>query len=156
MTREQRSNCMRAVRCRDTLPEMIVRKWLFSLGYRFRVQYRKLPGKPDIALPKYKTLIEIRGCFWHRHKDCPIATMPKSNREFWRNKFEANVERDARHEREWAELGWKAIIIWECELKGERRGRTFERVLCNLPQPSRVSGLGKRVNRGGDAASGKG
>ena len=128
MTREQRSRCMRAIKGRDTLPEMIVRKWLFAQGYRFRCQYRRLPGRSDIALPKLKTLIEIRGCFWHRHENCSEATMPKTNRRFWRDKFKANVARDLRHEREWAELGWNVIIIWECGLKGAERARTFRKV----------------------------
>ena len=131
MTRAQRSNCMRAIKGRDTLPEMIVRKWLFAHGYRFRVQYRKLPGKPDIVLPKYKTLIEVRGCFWHRH-DCEYATMPKTNKAFWRKKFKANVERDRRHEKEWAELGWQAIIVWECELREPRRAESLKDVLERL------------------------
>lgn len=129
MTPEQRSRCMRAIKGRDTLPEVIVRKWLFAQGYRFRCQYRKVPGHPDIALPKLRTLIEIRGCFWHRHANCAAATMPKTNRAFWRAKFKANVARDSRHEREWAELGWNLIVIWECGLKTEKdRAKTFAQV----------------------------
>lgn len=129
MTPEQRRKCMQAVKSRDTLPEMIVRKWLYSQGYRFRCQYKKVPGHPDVAIPKIKTLIEIRGCFWHRHENCAIATMPKTNKAFWRNKFKANVARDARHEKEWSELGWNAIVIWECGLRSEKdREKTFAKV----------------------------
>lgn len=129
MTREQRSRCMRAIKGRDTLPEVIVRKWLYANGYRFRCQYRKVPGHPDVALPKLRTLIEIRGCFWHRHPNCSAATMPKTNRLFWRTKFKANVARDARHEKEWTALGWNVIIIWECGLRTEKaRERTFRQV----------------------------
>ena len=128
-SKEKRSEIMRAIRGRDTLPEVIVRKWLYSQGWRFRCQYRGVPGHPDVAIPKIRTLIEIRGCFWHRHEGCPTATMPKTNREFWRMKFRANVARDRRHEREWAELGWNLIVIWECGLKtAVERERTFRQV----------------------------
>ena len=99
-TKEKRSAIMRAIRSRDTQPELIVRKWLYAHGWRFRCQYKRVPGHPDIAIPKIQTLIEIRGCFWHRHEGCPTATMPKTNRAFWRTKFRANVARDRRHERE--------------------------------------------------------
>lgn len=134
---------MRAIKGRDTLPEVIVRKWLFARGYRFRCQYGKVPGHPDVALPRIRTLIEIRGCFWHRHgwipagkgrgliekEHCRAATMPKTNRAFWQNKFRTNVERDTRHEKEWTELGWNVIVIWECGLKtAEDRERTFGKV----------------------------
>ena len=129
MTTEQRSRCMRAIKGRDTLPEVIVRKWLYVNGYRFRCQYKKVPGRPDIAIPKLKTLIEIRGCFWHRHEGCADATMPKTNKAFWRNKFKANVARDAEHERAWSEMGWNLIIIWTCGLKTEKdKTATFNKV----------------------------
>ena len=141
ITREQRSYVMSRIRSRDTLPEIVVRKWLWREGYRFRCQYKKLPGKPDIALPRLKTLIEVRGCFWHHHgwkwdgrklvqvEECQTATSPKSNKRFWNAKFRANVRRDERHEREWSELGWKAIIIWECALKdASAREKTFSEV----------------------------
>ena len=128
-SKEKRSEIMRAIRGRDTLPEVIVRKWLYAQGWRFRCQYRGVPGHPDVAIPKIRTLIEIRGCFWHRHEGCPTATMPKTNREFWRTKFRANVARDRRHEKEWAELGWNLIVIWECGLKtAAERERTFRKV----------------------------
>ena len=129
MTREQRSKCMRAIKGRDTLPEVIVRKWLYANGYRFRCQYKKVPGHPDIAIPKSKTLIEIRGCFWHRHEGCSDATMPKTNKAFWRNKFKANVARDAEHERVWFEMGWNLIVIWTCGLKTEKdKAATFKKI----------------------------
>ena len=129
MTREQRSKCMRAIKGRDTLSEVIVRKWLYANGYRFRCQYKKVPGRPDIAIPKLKTLIEIRGCFWHRHEGCPDATMPKTNKAFWRNKFKANVARDAEHERVWSEMGWNLIVIWTCGLKTEKdKAATFKQL----------------------------
>ena len=129
VARGVRSRCMRAIKGRDTLPEVIVRKWLYANGYRFRCQYKKVPGHPDIAIPKLKTLIEIRGCFWHQHEGCPDATMPKTNKAFWRNKFKANVARDAEHERVWSDMGWNLIVIWTCGLKTEKdKAATFKKV----------------------------
>ena len=128
-TKEKRSAIMRAIRSRDTQPELIVRKWLYAHGWRFRCQYRRVPGHPDIAIPKIRTLIEFRGCFWHRHEGCPTATMPKTNKQFWRTKFKNNVARDRRHEKEWAELGWNLIVIWECGLATQKeRKHTFRKV----------------------------
>lgn len=97
MTPEQRSRCMAAVKGKDTKPEMIVRKYLFSRGMRFRVQVRKLPGTPDIVLPKYKTVIFVKGCFWHGHEDCKYFRLPKSNVEFWKEKIKRNIELNTRN-----------------------------------------------------------
>ncbi len=97
MTPEQRSRCMAAVKGKDTKPEMIVRKYLFSRGMRFRVQVRKLPGNPDIVLPKYKTVIFVNGCFWHGHEDCKYFRLPKSNVEFWKEKIKRNIELNTRN-----------------------------------------------------------
>ena len=117
MTTEQRSRCMAAIKGKDTKPEMIVRKYLFSRGLRFRVQVRKLPGNPDIVLPKYKTVIFVNGCFWHGHEDCRYFRLPKSNVEFWKEKIERNVARDVRNEAELKALGWRVVRVWECEIK---------------------------------------
>lgn len=117
MTTEQRSRCMAAIKGKDTNPELIVRKYLFSRGLRFRVQVRKLPGNPDIVLPKYKTVIFVNGCFWHGHEDCRYFRLPKSNVEFWKEKIERNVARDVRNEAELKALGWRIIRVWECEIK---------------------------------------
>ena len=117
MTPEQRSRNMAAIKGKDTKPEMIVRKYLFSHGLRFRVQVRKLPGTPDIVLPKYKTVIFVNGCFWHGHEGCKYFRLPKSNVEFWEDKIERNVARDVRNEAELKALGWRVIRIWECEIK---------------------------------------
>lgn len=117
MTPEQRSRCMAAIKGKDTKPEMIVRKYLFSRGMRFRVQVRKLPGNPDIVLPKYKTVIFVNGCFWHGHEGCKYFRLPKSNVGFWKEKIERNVARDARNEAELKDLGWRVIRVWECEIK---------------------------------------
>ncbi len=117
MTTEQRSRCMAAVKGKDTKPEMIVRKYLFSRGLRFRIQVRKLPGNPDIVLPKYKTVIFVDGCFWHGHEDCRYFRLPKSNVEFWKAKIERNVARDVRNEAALKALGWRVLRVWECEIK---------------------------------------
>jgi len=107
---------MSRIHSKNTKPEKIVRSMLFSMGFRFRINRKDLPGKPDVVLPKYKTVIFVHGCFWHRH-NCKDTTMPKSNTDFWEKKFSANVERDQRVKSELAALGWKVITVWECELK---------------------------------------
>lgn len=117
MTPEQRSRCMAAVKGKDTNPEIVVRKYLFSRGLRFRVQVGKLPGTPDIVLPKYKTVIFVDGCFWHGHEGCKYFRLPKSNVEFWTEKIERNVARDARCATELKALGWHVIRVWECEIR---------------------------------------
>ena len=117
MTPEQRSRCMAAIKGKDTKPEMIVRKYLFSRGLRYRVQVRKLPGNPDIVLPKYKTVIFVDGCFWHGHEGCRYFRLPKSNVEFWKSKIERNVARDARNEEELKSLGWRILRVWECDIR---------------------------------------
>lgn len=110
---------MAAIKGKDTKPEMIVRKYLFSRGLRFRVQVRKLPGTPDIVLPKYKTAIFVNGCFWHGHEGCKYFRLPKSNVEFWREKIERNIERDKESMKALFDLGWKVIRVWECELRNK-------------------------------------
>lgn len=110
---------MAAIKGKDTKPEMIVRKYLFSRGLRFRVQVRKLPGTPDIVLPKYKTAIFVNGCFWHGHEGCKYFRLPKSNVEFWKEKIERNIERDRESMQALLDLGWKVIRVWECELRNK-------------------------------------
>lgn len=117
MTPEQRHRCMAAIKGKDTKPEMIVRKYLFSRGLRFRIQVRELPGTPDIVLPKYKTAIFVDGCFWHGHEGCRYFKMPKSNVGYWEAKISRNIARDARNESELKALGWRVIRIWECDIK---------------------------------------
>jgi len=111
----QRSINMSRVHGQNTKPEKIVRSLLHSMGYRFRIQRRDLPGKPDIVLPKYKTIIFVHGCFWHQHHGCRKATIPATNIEFWKNKLEKNIQRDVLNQEKLSELGWKVITIWECE-----------------------------------------
>lgn len=117
MTPEQRHRCMAAIKGKDTKPELIVRKYLFSRGLRFRVQVRKLPGNPDIVLPKYKTVVFVDGCFWHGHEGCRFFRLPKSNVEFWKAKIERNVARDIRTEAELKMLGWRVLRVWECDIR---------------------------------------
>lgn len=119
MTPKQRNRCMAAVKGKNTKPEMIVRKYLFSRGLRFRVQVRKLPGTPDIVLPKYKTVIFVNGCFWHGHNGCKYFRLPKSNVEFWKEKIERNIERDKESMQALFDLGWKVVRVWECELRNK-------------------------------------
>jgi DNA mismatch endonuclease (patch repair protein) len=120
LTPEQRSANMRAIKGRNTKPELQVRSMLHRMGYRFTVngpKNRKLPGKPDIVLPRYNTVIFVHGCFWHRHKGCKNATTPSSNVEFWQNKFEKNVANDRKNQHLLKKQGWNVIVIWECQLK---------------------------------------
>ena len=129
MTPEQRSRCMAAVKGKDTKPEMIVRKYLFSKGLRYRLHNKKLMGSPDIVLKKYRTVIFIDGCFWHGHEDCKFFKMPKSNVFFWEQKIRRNKARDIANEYVLKTEGWKVIRIWECEI---RKVATREEVLENL------------------------
>ena len=114
---EQRSRNMSAIKSKNTKPEIKVRKVLHSMGYRFRLHSKDLPGSPDIVLPKYKTVIFVHGCFWHRHENCKYATTPKTRKEFWENKFKANINRDKLNQENLSSNGWKIIIVWECEIK---------------------------------------
>ena len=120
LTKEHRSWIMSRIRSTDTKPEMVVRSFLHRNGFRFRLHVKDLPGHPDIVLPKYKTVIEIRGCFWHRHKGCKKSTIPSSNTEYWLTKFKQNVKRDKRHAKELKALGWQLIVVWECETTKKR------------------------------------
>lgn len=115
-----RSRMMSGIRGKDTKPELFIRSALHQRGFRFRVHYEKLPGKPDIALPKHRALILIHGCFWHGH-DCHLFKWPKTNREFWRRKIESNIRRDRDRISEYSASGWRSLVVWECALKGSKR-----------------------------------
>jgi DNA mismatch endonuclease (patch repair protein) len=125
---ETRSFNMSQIKGKNTKPEEQVRKYLFSRGYRYRKNVSNLPGKPDIVLPKYKTCIFVNGCFWHKHEGCKYFVWPKNNAEFWKNKITGNVERDLRQQNELRLLGWKVVVIWECELKKDRFNETMASV----------------------------
>ena len=117
ISKEHRSWNMSRIRSKDTMPEITVRSLLHSLGYRFRLHDNKLPGKPDIVLKKYRTVIFVHGCFWHRHSGCKFAYTPKSRTEFWEKKFQTNIKRDEKVESDLISQGWRVIVIWECETK---------------------------------------
>jgi len=117
LTPERRSWLMSRVRGTNTTPEMRVRKAAHALGLRFRLHRKDLPGKPDLVFPKHHLALFVHGCFWHRHADCPKASMPKSREDYWKEKFDANVVRDARVETELRRLGWRVATIWECETR---------------------------------------
>lgn len=108
---------MSRIRAKNTKPEMLVRSLLHKQGYRFRLHQHNLPGKPDICLPKYKTVIFVHGCFWHAHENCKRSNIPKSNTDYWIPKIMRNVERDLMHRKSLKNMEWKVIVIWECELK---------------------------------------
>ena len=114
---EQRSRNMSAIKSKNTKPEIAVRKLLHSMGYRFRLHRKDLPGSPDIVLPKYKTVIFVHGCFWHRHENCKYASTPKTRQEFWEAKFRDNINRDKLNQENLSSKGWKIIVVWECEIK---------------------------------------
>lgn len=116
-TKEVRSYNMSHIRSKDNKPEELVRKYLFSNGFRYRKNVKLLPGCPDIVLPKYKTVVFVNGCFWHVHDGCSKFVWPKSNKEYWTKKLLRNKERDEKSKSSLEELGWKVIIVWECELK---------------------------------------
>lgn len=115
-SKEKRSEVMSHIRGRDTKPEMIVRRFLFSKGFRYRLHSKGLPGHPDIVLKKYRTVIFVNGCFWHGH-DCKYGHLPKSNTQYWGPKISSNMERDKKNQKALEESGWRVIRLWECELK---------------------------------------
>jgi len=113
---KHRSWNMGRIQSRDTKPEKTVRSILHGLGYRFRLHRKDLPGKPDIVLTRYNSVIFVHGCFWHRHKDCKKASIPKTKKTFWKEKFKANIERDIKVKNELKSNGWRVLVVWECEL----------------------------------------
>lgn len=116
-SKETRSYNMSQIRGKDTRPEEVVRKYLFAKGFRYRKNDSRLPGKPDIVLPKYKTVIFVNGCFWHGHKGCKYFVWPQNNADFWKSKISGNIARDQANKKLLAEKGWRILVIWECELK---------------------------------------
>ena len=127
-TPEQRSYNMSRIHSKNTKPEELVRKFLFSQGFRYRKNDARLPGKPDIVLPKYKTVVFVNGCFWHGHEGCRYFVWPKNNAEFWKEKITGNIQRDKLNHHLLAEQGWRVIEIWECALKKD----TFQETLVSL------------------------
>lgn len=132
LTPRQRHHCMQQVRSRDTRPEWVVRRFLFKHGFRYRLQVKKMPGKPDIVLRRLGVCIFINGCFWHAHEGCRHFIIPKTRTEWWMEKFRRNQERDIHVRKELEAFGWRVITIWECELKPTRRDVTLQRLLTTL------------------------
>lgn len=132
LTRCQRSGLMARVKGKDTRPEKIVRSLLHKLGYRFRLYVKDLPGSPDIVLPKYRTVIFVHGCFWHRHPGCRKTTSPKQNADFWETKWKQNIDRDRKKECQLVDLGWKVIVVWQCETEPQRTEELAIKLDCRL------------------------
>ena len=126
--KKTRSYNMSRIRGKNTKPEELVRKYLFSQGFRYRKNDKRLPGTPDIVLPKYKTVIFVNGCFWHGHDGCKYFVWPENNAEFWRKKIIDNIERDKKNYYKLEDLGWRIIVIWECELKRSRIEDTLKKL----------------------------
>lgn len=133
-----RSRMMKGIRSKDTQPEITVRKYLHAQGFRYRLHSRKLPGSPDLVLPRYRVAIFVHGCFWHRHRGCKYATTPSSNAERWKLKFDANTERDARKEAMLRAAGWKVLVVWECELRHAPEER-LKRLVSDITETRPVS-----------------
>lgn len=131
LTKAKRSKIMSSIHSRDTKPEMIVRKFLWSHGFRYRLNVKRLPGHPDIVLRKYRTCIFVNGCFWHGH-DCEEFRPPRSNKKYWMEKIRRNKERDSEEQRQLADMGWHCVTVWECELKKDKREKTLESLAYTL------------------------
>lgn len=127
-----RSYNMSRIRGKDTKPEMIVRKFLHSKGFRYQLHDKKLPGKPDLVLRKYKTLIFVHGCFWHGHEGCRYFVVPKTRTEFWVNKIKTNQRNDCRNYQLLEEMGWSVVTIWECDLKKDKVDSTLDGLIMQL------------------------
>lgn len=127
-TKAQRSRIMSKIKSGHTVPEVLFRKALFRKGFRYSLNNKKLPGKPDLVLPKYKTLIFVHGCFWHHHKNCNFARIPKSNIKFWKAKILGNVSRDALNRKRLKNIGWQVITVWECDVKSHLE-KTINKVI---------------------------
>lgn len=117
LSSNQRSANMSCIRSKNTKPELIVRRLTHSLGFRFRLHRRDLPGTPDLVFPRLEKIIFVHGCFWHRHRGCKYAYSPKSNKKFWKGKLDANLVRDKHSVKKLQKLGWKVLVVWECETK---------------------------------------
>ncbi len=125
---------MSRIRGKDTKIEVLVRSRLFAEGFRFRKNDKRYPGKPDVVLPKYNTVVFINGCFWHRHEGCKDSHIPQSNTEFWKAKLDRNVANDIKHRKALEEMGWKVITIWECELKKDVFEDTMGKVIASIKE----------------------
>ena len=130
--KKTRSYNMSMIKGKNTKPEELVRKYLFSQGFRYRKNVRTLPGSPDIVLPKYKTVIFVNGCFWHGHKGCRYFVWPENNADFWREKITTNIQRDARKIALLEQAGWRVLVVWECELKKAKAEETLASLVLRI------------------------
>lgn len=133
LSKEQRHKCMVANKSKNTRPEMLVRRFLWKRGFRYRVNVKRLPGTPDIVLRRYKTVIFVNGCFWHGHEECDYFRTPKTNTEFWQKKIARNKERDLMTREKLKRMGWRTMVVWECQLKKDKLQNTLleiEHILC--------------------------
>lgn len=131
-TKEKRSEVMSKIRGKNTTPELMVRKFLFAAGYRFRIHDKRLPGSPDISLPRHQLVIMVDGCFWHGHKRCKYFRLPKSRVSFWKEKIEKNRKRDQATKRKLRRQGWRVLTIWECQLKPDKLDKTIQKILSSV------------------------
>ena len=131
-TKFSRSFNMSQIKGKDTKPEVVVRKFLFSKGLRYRKNYNKLPGLPDVVFPKYRTVVFINGCFWHGHQDCKYSRLPHTNKDFWEAKINSNILRDKTQHSMIREMGWQVIVIWTCELKGLNKVKRLEQLYLDI------------------------
>lgn len=145
-SKDVRSLNMSHIRSTNTKPEEMVRKYLFSKGFRYRKNVKDLPGKPDIVLPKYKTVVFVNGCFWHKH-DCPRFVWPSSNQEYWIPKIQKTVERDKENTRKLTALGWEVITVWECQLKADKEEQTLA-MLINKIQKNKAQAQNTKPENG--------
>ena len=134
LTPQQRHRCMSNIHSKATKPEMVVRRWLWAHGYRYRLNVKSVPGKPDIVMRKYRTAIFVNGCFWHGHEDCKQFVLPKTNTDFWQTKIARNRERDQRNYDELTHAGWQVIILWQCKLTKQELEPTMQQVAVTLNQ----------------------
>ncbi|WP_149524576.1 very short patch repair endonuclease [Sphingobacterium hotanense] len=132
-----RSYNMSRIKGTDTKPEMLLRKYLHAHGIRYRLHNKNLPGKPDLTLAKYHTVIFVNGCFWHGHKGCKYFVLPKTRTEWWRDKIEETIKRDIKAMKDLKESGWNSTVIWECELKPEKRNTTLENILFTITKEAK-------------------
>ena len=125
---------MSSIKGKDTQPELKVRRFLHGKGLRYRLHDRRLPGRPDLVFPRFRTVIFVQGCFWHRHKGCPYSYSPKSRRSFWKRKFAENIDRDRRNSRRLRTAGWRTLSIWECDLRKTTSAKILERLYVQLTE----------------------
>lgn len=135
----KRSKIMRSIQSKDTSPELKIRKALHAQGYRFRLHDNTLPGCPDLVLPKYKAVIQVRGCFWHQHEGCKKSRIPKTKVEYWEIKLKRNIMRDLEADRKLADIGWTVLVVWECEIRGQDKLKAMVESLAQKLQSAILS-----------------